>query len=270
MVPVDPEFPTSDGALPVPERNTPQSAQADPTPLPCGMSRLLAFALAAAVVAGVASSFAGERIMDVYKYDLTPKLAIHPLPEDVARWHHARVHSAALTFATMGAIFGLAMGVAGGLARRSLSSGATAAILGLVLGATVAGGLTLVLVSMFFKQYDPQSTSLVMPLLTHGAIWLTIGAIGGLGFAVGLGARGRWITALAGGIAGAAAATIVYEFVGAIAFPPDHTDLPVSSGTMTRGMAQLLVAIFSSVGVALAMRQPKERTDAVSQPSKKT
>ena len=261
MVPVDPESPALDGALPAPERNIPRLAQADPRALPCGMSRLLAFACGAAIIAGLASSLAGEVIMNVYKYDLIPKLTIHPLPEDLARWHNARLNSAAFTFATMGAILGLAMGLAGGLARRSVSAGATAAILGLVLGAAIAGCLALVLVPIFFKRYDPQANTLLMPLLTHGAIWSSIGAVSGLAFAVGLGARGRWIAALAGGMAGAAAATIVYEIVGAIAFAADHTDLPVSSSTTTRGMAQLLVAILAAVVAALALRQPAKRDD---------
>ncbi len=178
MVPVDPELSASDGTVPAPEGNTPRSVPTYPKPPPDGMSRLLAFALVAGLIAGAASLVAGEAIMNVYKYDLTPKLAIQPAPEDVRRWHHARIYSAAFTFATLGAILGLAMGLAGGLARRWLSAGAKAAIGGLVLGAAIAGCVSLILVPIFFKRYDPQSNSLVMPLLTHGAIWSTTGAVG--------------------------------------------------------------------------------------------
>jgi hypothetical protein len=92
-------------------------------------------------------------------------------------------------------------------------------------------------------------------LLTHGAIWSAVGAIGGLSLGLGLGGQGRWKATLVGGFIGAAAATIVYEMVGALAFASNKTDLPLSASIATRGMAQLLVAIFSAVGAASALRQ---------------
>ena len=73
-----------------------------------------------------------------------------------------------------------------------------------------------VLVSVFFKRHDPQSVDLLLPLLTHGAIWSAVGAIGGLAFGLGLGGQGRWKATMMGGLLGAAAATVVYEMVGAL------------------------------------------------------
>ena len=75
----------------------------------------------------------------------------------------------------------------------------------------------------------------MVPLLTQGAIWAGIGAVSGLVFAVGLGGRSRWITTLVGGLLGAAAAAIVYEIVGALAFPSDtYGSPPVSLDHDTR------------------------------------
>jgi hypothetical protein len=254
---------SSDRAFPAPNENSPQSTPTDRKSSE-GTRRLMAFACVAALVAAAVSSVAGEVIMARYESDLFPSSKRIPPPEDMVRWRHARLYTALLTFTTTGGLLGLAMGLAGGLARRSASASARAAILGLVLGTATAGGIASILVPIFFKVVDPQSVSLVIPLLTQGAIWASIGAVSGLVFAVGLGGRSRWITTLVGGLVGAAAAAIVYEIVGALAFSSDHTDLPLSSSITTRGMAQLLVATFSAIGAVLALHQsPKKETPAV-------
>jgi hypothetical protein len=72
---------------------------------------------------------------------------------------------------------------------------------------------------------------------------------------------------LVGGLVGAAAATIVYEIVGAIAFASSKTDLPVSSSITTRAMAQLLVAIISALGAVVALRESAKRAASSSVPS---
>jgi hypothetical protein len=255
MVPNDPESPPSDHAHAAPEPNYSRAAPTDGKPALGGASRLLLLSAAAGLIAGTASLIAGELVLRRYQTDLLAPLTISPSPQDMRRWHDARLYSATLTFATMGGFLGLAMGLAGGRARGSLAAGATAATVGFVLGTAAPGSISLVLLSLFFKRYDPQSGDLVFPLLTHGAIWSTVGAVGGLAFGLGLGGRGRWKSTLAGGIGGAAAATVVYEIAGAVAFATSKTDLPLSTWITTRGMAQLLVAILSAVGAALALRQ---------------
>ncbi len=154
----------------------------------------------------------------------------------------------------MGGLLGLTMGLAGGLVRRSISASTGAALLGLLLGTAVTGFTAVVLAANFFKRYDPQLGDLVLPMVTHGAIWSAVGAIAGLAYGLGLGGRGRWKATLVGGLAGGAAATIVFEFVGAFAFASSKTDLPVSSSINTRAMAQFLVAIVSVVGAVVALR----------------
>ena len=252
MVLIDPESPASD---PSPREISPHVVPKRERPFLEEHRRLLVLAMAAGLVAGLASWLAGELIVKGYQSDLVPALKVSPSPEDMRRWRDARVYSATLAFTTMGACLGLAMGVAGGLARGSASASVRAAILGALLGTSAAASLALGLVSFFYKRYDPQSGDLVLPLLTHGAIWSAIGAIGGLAFGVGLGCKGRWKATLVGGLVGAAAATVVYEILGALAFASFKTDLPLSSSVITRGMAQVLVAMLAAIGAALALRQ---------------
>jgi vacuolar-type H+-ATPase subunit I/STV1 len=267
MVPHDPESSALPGSLAAPVEAAPCLAPTSQKSFLDQHGRLLALALAAGLVAGVASLLAGEVILNRYQSDLLPTLKLRPSAEDMRRWRSARLYSATLTFTTMGGFLGLAMGLAGGLARCSVLASVRAAILGLLLGAAAVGLMALVLVSIFFQRHDPQSGDLVLPLLTHGAIWSAVGAIGGLAFGLGLAGRGRWKATLVGGLVGAAAATIVYEIVGALAFASDKTDLPVSSSITTRAMAQLLVAILSAVGAVLALRQSAKREASSPAPS---
>jgi hypothetical protein len=79
--------------------------------------------------------------------------------------------------------------------------------------------------------------------------------VGGLAFGLGLGGRGRWKATVLGGLVGAAAGTVLYEIIGAIAFASSKTDLPLSSSIATRAMAQLLVPLLAASGAVLALRQ---------------
>ena len=124
----------------------------------------------------------------------------------------------------------MAMGLAGGLASRSLSGRRRRRGLSVTLARHGRRGF----VSHRFwcrisSRVRPESGDLVLPLLTHGAIWSAVGAIGGLAFGLGPAAKAAGKPRLVGGLVGAAAATIVYEIVGAVAFASSKTDLPVSS-----------------------------------------
>ncbi len=189
-----------------PDRPDPTSTGIAPHPVPIvpkrspdQQGRILILGIAAGLMAGVASSLVGEVILGRYQSDLVPTVKAHPTAEDLQHWRDARLYSATLTFMTMGSFLGLTMGLAGGLARRSVLASASAAMAGLVLGTATGASLALVLVSNFYKIHDPQSNDLVLPLLTHGAIWSTLGAIGGLAFGLGLGGKHRWILHGCGG-----------------------------------------------------------------------
>lgn len=227
--------------------------------------RRIGLAIAAAVVAGGASWIVGESILNAYRAELVPQLKIVVSAEDARRFTAARVASAAFTAAAMGSLLGLALGAISGLARRA-RTGAAAAFLGLVLGIAAPMGVAWVALPLFFKQYDPQSHDLVLPLVTHGVIWSTVGAVAGLSFGFGIGGRGRWIQTLVGGLAGAALATLIYEIVGAIAFPTGRTELPVSSSVATRLLSHLLVAVLAATGAVLAVQHSAKSPNASTPP----
>ncbi len=251
---------------PVQAAITPPYQGNDP-PFSAQPGRLLAFAITAALIAGAAALVAGENILDAYHNDLFPPLKITPTIEDMSRLKAARLSTATLTFTCLGGFLGLAMGLAGGLARRSILAGIRAAIFGFVLGAAAEGILAYLVVSMFFKRYDQLAGDLALPLLTHGAIWLAVGAIGGLAFGLGLGGQDRWRSTLVGGLLGAAVATVVYEIGGALVFASSKTELPLSSSVTTRAIALLLVALFSAVGVAWASNSAVRAKESASLPS---
>jgi MFS family permease len=263
MDPLTPEAPSGDTLPPLrenePERPGTSQELHDNAP-----GRLLALALAAGLIAGVASIVAGEVILGHYGAALDLPPSINPNPELMRRWKEARLYSASLSFTTLAGLLGLAMGMAGGLARRSAAAGVRAAFVGAALGIAVVAPTSLALVSNFFARHDPQSVDLMLPLLTHGAIWSAVGAIGGLALGVGIGGQGRWKATLAGGLVGAGAATIIYEIAGALAFASSKTELPLSSSVTTRAMAQLLVAILSARGAVLILHQPTRRTTSSS------
>jgi len=264
MVPTDAQLPGSETTHSDVEIR-PNRAERDRVPQNKG--RLLSIAIVAGLLAGLASSLAGERIMSRYQSALVPALKAHPAPGDMQGERDARLYSSVLSFTAMGGVLGLAMGLAGGLASRSVIAGLAAGISGLLLGAAAAASISHVLVSNFFKSRIPESTDLVLPLLTHGAIWSAVGVIGGLAFGLGAGGKGRWKATILGGLVGAAAATIVYEIVGAVAFASSKTDLPLAGSSTTRGMAQLLVAILTAAGAGVAYLEAMKRETQSREPS---
>ncbi|MDR3622228.1 MAG: hypothetical protein P4L85_22955 [Paludisphaera borealis] len=219
-------------------------------PAGVGFRRLAVLTIAAGVVAAVVSWLIGERIVEAYRGELFPKLRISPSLEEIARLSQARLVSALAIYTVMGAVLGLALGAAGGLARGSASAAARAALVGGVLGGIAGGVPAAVATPLFYGWRDSQSTDLLAPLLMHAAIWSAVGAAAGAAFGFGLGDRRRRVETLVGGLAGALAAAIVYEILGALAFPVDHTDLPVSRSSVTRAAAHMLVAVLTAVGAA--------------------
>ncbi len=187
MVQIDAELSPSDHTFPASPGNSPRSVPPGSEPSAVGTSRLMVFCLVAGILSGTASLLAGEAIMHHYREDLLPPVKYNPSHEEIVRWHNARLYCATASFAAMGGFLGLAMGMAGGLARRSIFRGASAAIMGLLLGTIVAASASVLLVPIFYKKHDPQSGDLIFPMLTHGAIWSLVGAIGGLSFGLALG-----------------------------------------------------------------------------------
>ncbi len=231
---------------------------------PGGRGRLLGIALAAGLLAGAAAWLAGEAILGAFRSLLATKIQREADPEAVRRFARAHLTRASATFTALGATLGLGLGLAGGLARRSASAGAGAAVLGCVVGSLAGASSSLLVLPTFYKNHDPQSQDLMLPILTVGSIASAVGAAGGLAFGLGLGGRDPWKKSPAGGLVGAALGAVAYELVGAIAFPADRTELPISNTLVTRAMLHVLVAGLAAVGSSLALGLSSRRRDLAS------
>ena len=164
-----------------------------------------------------------------------------PSPETSER---ASVRNAAIAFGVFGVCLGGLLGIAGGLARRSVSASVTAGLLGSVLGMVPAVGGSLMLLPYFLKVIrNNPDYDLILSMIMHGLIWCLIGAAAGLAFAVGLGERRLIGRSLVAGIAGAALGVVAFDLIGAIVFPLADTGLPISVTRTTRFLARIVVAI---------------------------
>ena len=216
-------------------------------------------AMAIGVVAGVGSWLVGEGVLQAYRPALMPAMKPIPTQEDSRLVFEARVASGTMALAAMGGLFGLAGGLAGGGSRRSVGRAAGAGGAGLLLGAAGVACVARLILPLIYRDLDPQSSDLIMPLLGHEAVWSVAGGLGGLAFGFGAGGPvSPWRTGLAG-LLGAALATVVYEFVGALGFPTHRTHLPLAGSPETRAMAQILVAIGTASGAVMATANLKTK-----------
>jgi hypothetical protein len=183
----------------------------------------------------------------------------------------AGTRNAAVALGMMGGTVGLALGLAGGLARRCGRATVAAAGLGLVLGQAAGIGLAFAAlpVASRLHERDPgnMSTEMAASLLAHSSTWGAIGAVGGLAFGIGLGGRGRAVRGLLGGLLGAVAGAFLYEIIAALALPGTKTLEPIAATWGIRLLAQVLAVIPTAAGVAAliperALRRSQPRTAA--------
>src|SRR5262249_3452312 len=97
---------------------------------------------------------------------------------------------------------------------------------------------------------------LLVPLLTHLALWSGTGLAAGLAFGIGshMTPRSRLIGAALAGLAGAVLGTIVFDLGGAVLFPMVRTVDPFSLSAEARLMARLCLA--GCVGLVAALSLP--------------
>jgi hypothetical protein len=175
----------------------------------------------------------------------------------------AGARNAAVALGLTGAAAGLALGLAGGMVRRSARAAAVAACLGLGLGAAAGAGTAMAAVPLASRvqERDPGNMSLEMAssLLVHGLPWAAVGAVGGLAFGVGLGGRGPAGRGLLGGLLGAVAGAVLYEVIGALAWPDARTVDPIAASWGVRLLAQLLAVMAAAAGVAALVPDRADR-----------
>src|SRR5262249_19242775 len=99
----------------------PDSAGPPASAAPIGVlsAGLWAWAVGAGVAAGIAAWLVCEQLLVVYHDDLTRNVGAFPPPEVTYARIAAEKHVATLSFTALGGLLGLALGVAGGGARRS-------------------------------------------------------------------------------------------------------------------------------------------------------
>jgi hypothetical protein len=230
--------------------------------VPAKADRLGIWALAAGLLAGAGSWGVGEATINAFPPKLERMMTpVGPLMGTRATEQvKADTKNAALAFAVQAACLGMALGLAGGLARRSLGGGAMAGLAGAVLGGALALGAAAALQPVYYRnvQLDQIEQSLIVPLLVHGGICGVTGLAGGLAF--GLGLKGRWsliARSAAGGLVGALLATFAFEVAGAMLFPEAKTTRPLSLSWESRLMARMLVGLLSAAGaLAVVAGQP--------------
>jgi hypothetical protein len=227
-----------------------------------GSAKRWTVTLLAGVVAGLVAWLGGEACLNRIK---PPRHAVNSKGlvlnlTDRREVAVADAKNASLAFAFLGASLGAGLGVAGGLIRRSGRAATAAGLLGLVVGASAGAGISLALLPPYnsYKAQHPDEAArdVILPLLVHAGIWSAVGASGGLAF--GLGARRGLPWIVLGGLAGAALGAIVYELIGAVAFPAAQTTQFVSATGPTRLFARLAVTILAAAGVALAASERKK------------
>ena len=138
---------------------------------------------------------------------------------------------------------------------------ARAAIFGSILGGSVGAALTQVILPFYYQFFNPDTNDLILGVLVLTRRSRPASApVGGAAFGVGFGDWRDVVRAALGGLLGAIAGALVFEMVGAIAFPLDETANPISVTWATRLFARLAVTLLTSIGVAMSVLNEVKRT----------
>ena len=246
------------GSLRHAQADAPVSSAGTPDSGGAVTGRTWGLVLAAGIAAGVCSWLVTEVAVKSYLPPLLPAMKPIPTPEDARQFVRANVLIGTAAFGTMGGLLGIAFGLAGGGCRRSVRSAGMAGAVGLLAGSAAVAVVSWVVLPFVYTRMDPQSHELGAPLLYHELLWSVAGAVGGAAFGLGTGGRGLWVRTAFGGWVGAALAIVVYELVGALAFPSHQTQFPLAGSPETRAMASILVALGAGIGIVLAAKESKK------------
>src|SRR5262249_23626755 len=152
--------------------------------------------LLAGAIAGIGSWLVGEAALDFFRPPLqrTEMMGQVIFKANFEDEVSADYKNATIAFAALGGVLGLALGVAGGWARKSKRSAVIAGTAGFLLGDVLATVASLSILPVYFHALDKAeeelSHDLVLPLIVHGGIWAVCGLAGGIAFGIGLG--GGW------------------------------------------------------------------------------
>jgi len=221
---------------------------------------LLALALPAALLAGVAAWAWGELMLDYYKpSEKALKNLFNPGPLR-AEMAVTVPRNVAIAFGAQGALLGLLLGLVGGLCRRSVTAGAASAVAGAVAGALLGAVMSYALVPLHQAYYDPAGQTLVVTALVRCGIWAAVGAVAAVSFGRGLGAARQVGQPVALGVLGGLAGTFIFETLNALVFTNDQNDQVIPSTQVSRLIAYLCVALAVAVSSVVAATDPRPAT----------
>ncbi|MDX2036189.1 MAG: hypothetical protein SFX72_06025 [Isosphaeraceae bacterium] len=213
---------------------------------------ILLLAAFAGIVAGVGSWAIGESIRELFK----PVFVVQK--SDFSN-ENALIEIAALArearagYMILGAMTGLCLGLAGGIAGRCGRSAVVAGFLGLGLGAAASLGLSLGLIPVATSQPARMVDDIGFAIGVIAGLTAPLGLVGGAAFGLGLG-RGAIGPIVRGGLAGLLGASIgvvLFLVVGAALFPLDQTSVPFPPSSLARAAGRLAVALPAAVVAAL-------------------
>jgi hypothetical protein len=257
------DTPIPPGASPTPESAGPPTPAAIASP-----SRVWTSALLGALAAGLISFAAGEVIHARYAhvtYNNLPKLdrSVYgqnagPLAERMREVEYAS-DDAIYAYGFLGALLGVALGLAGAVASRNTRKAPIAALAGLALGALGgAGASALVLPPIFAPGILTGVRALAYDstrvMIMHGSIWAAIGAASGLVLSLGLGEKALFPQGVVGGMLGGALASLLYNMVGGFLVPATaEAYRPVAMEPAPRAAAHVCVGLLVAAGATLLL-----------------
>ena len=212
-----------------------------------------AIALTAGVAAGLFSWLGAELGRQafrprLFKVEILGRIVNQPSEESQVA---ADLKNATLGFAILGGLTGLAMGLAGGLAVHSPARGVIVALTALAAGALVGGLACLALLPLFYRRHVPDVNDLLTPILIHGGIWMAIGGVGGLAFAIGMRSGRHRLDAVGAACVGGFLASILFHLLCASFYPDLSSMEPVAGTSVLRLFAMILVTVLVAAGSAM-------------------
>ncbi len=175
----------------------------------------------------------------------------------------ATTRNGTLAFGLLGACLGGFLGIAGGMARRSMPAMVTGGLVGSIVGLGLTAGASWLLLPRFLVlQPNHPEYELLLSVGLHAAIWGLAGATAGAAFAIGLGDWKLILGALGGGFLGAVLGAMVFDLIGAGVLPFADTGQPISTTWQTRLMARLMVTVATAAFIIWSL--PRSRADQVS------
>jgi hypothetical protein len=234
--------------------------------------RLWVSGIVAGIVAGSASGLVGEGVYGWFDPNIGPASIHAPAAQQsgrVALIEGLEINRVALAMGIGGGLTAFSLGLAGGLAARSIRSALLTSLGGLILGAFTAVAGSYSIMPYYIRNRNFFGESFLAPLLLHAALWLPIGATGGLALGSSLGGWRRTARTIAGGLFGAALGTLLTEFMTYALFPLSNASLPLSDSGIVR-MTAPLVIVLSGAMFALASLRTVASGEVGDSPSART